>query len=150
LVEVLAAIVVMSIALLGLGSVLLSSMRMQNKISSGAVARALAERLLERSVRALPGAINEDEFWAGVRSTSSNPWRHGKELVGRTNFEYWVTGESFINEVTGKPFGTDGGAAENNLARLVVRVRWSETDNGYRRGSGKLELVVSRLVNQVP
>ncbi len=150
LAEVLVAVLVMSIALVGASTVLLSSMRMEKKVSSGAVARALADELLERGVRRLPGSVNESGFWDGTHATLDNPWSEGTETVGRATFQYWITGEPVMNRRTGKVFGTDGAATGNGLARIRVTVRWTGTEEEFRQGHGNLELVASRLVNRAP
>lgn len=144
------AVLVMSIAMVGVSTVLLSSMRMEGKISSGAVARALADEVLERGIRRLPGSVNEAGFWDGSHATAENPWSEGSETVGRTEYRYWITGEPVMNLRTGKPFGTDGAATANGLARMRATLRWTGTDEAYRLGHGKGEIVVSRLVNRAP
>jgi prepilin-type N-terminal cleavage/methylation domain-containing protein len=144
LVEVLIALAVMSIAVLGLGSVLVSGLKAQSKTEYSAVAHSVANRVLDRLVRRLQSMSNDDagaSFWDADLSSEASPWTElgQSETVGNTVYEYLIT----ATPVAGFP-------SENGLKLVTVKVRWTDDGARVKAGTGKQEISATRLLNRRP
>lgn len=153
LVEVLITLAVMSIALLGLVSVLVSGFKAQDKTSKSVVARSVASRVVDRTLRRLEtsDAGQVETFWDADISTEALAWPEGTghDMVGNTRFSYFVTGVEVKNGGSGAPFGTDdGGGSGNRLKMMTVTVRWADDGGRAKTGGGQQQVVVSCLVNR--
>jgi prepilin-type N-terminal cleavage/methylation domain-containing protein len=137
LLEVLFAIVVMSIALFSMLKVLVWGMKAQNKTEMNLAAYQIADRVLERAIVDL-----------STRPADIPLEAEGEEVVGRNRFRYSVKSSEVDNELTGKPFGTAAGAGDNRLKVLEVTVGWGSGSTSP--GVGKQEIIVSRLANRRP
>jgi prepilin-type N-terminal cleavage/methylation domain-containing protein len=133
--EVLIALSVMSIAMLALINVLAKGLAAQGKSESTEVARLLADKVLERSIRDL----NELKYDQNIA------WE-GDEVVGNSRYSFTVSSTDVQNKATRKPFGTATGGQDNRLKAVLVRVRWG--DGNSRAEIGKQEVAISRLVNR--
>ncbi len=149
--EVLIALAVMGLALLGLVTVLASGVKAQDKTSKSVVARSVASRVMDRTLNALATGSDGDvaAFWDSDISSQSNPYddgHGGKEVVGTTEFAYLITALEI--QRNGQPFGTASGGDGNRLKQVTVTVRWAADGAQARAGTGKQEIQVSQLVNR--
>jgi prepilin-type N-terminal cleavage/methylation domain-containing protein len=149
LLEVLIALSVMAVALLGLVNVLTYGLKAQSKLESSGAGYAVASRVMERSLRELRtlGTSQAEEFWG---DSLGMVWRQGSETVGPTTYTYQVNSALVLNQLTGKPFGTAQGADDNRLRVLEVTVRWGSSDPQAPSESGLREVKLRRLVNRRP
>ena len=139
LIEVLFASGVAAIGLLTLLGALLSIQRASLKTSDSERAAALADQLVERTVREVARRENE-AFWDAPQDAV---WKRGDE----GDFHYELRSQAVMAR-GGGALGQSTGASDNNLRRLTVKVWWWSTDAGSRQGFGNLQVNTSRLINR--
>lgn len=149
LVEVLIALAIMGIALLGLVTVLASGMKAQDKLSKSVLARSVASTVFERTVNEMGVSSPDDveDFWDQDVSSEQTPYRSGTEMVGNTAFDYVITATE-VRGTDGAPFGTATGQDGNRLKFMTVTVRWAADGAEAKVGTGKQEIKISRLLNR--
>ena len=139
LIEVLFASGVAAIGLLTLLGALLSVKRAGLKTGESERAVALADQLIERTVREVARRDN-DAFWASPEDT---PWKSGQE----GDFHYEIKSRQIMAR-SGGALGMSTGASDNNLRRVSVKVWWWSEQAGSRQGYGQLQVNTSRLINR--
>lgn len=147
LLEVLVALAVMSVAVLGLGSVMTSGLKAQDKIDKAVTARAVADQIMGRTVVTLADGDDAESvrFWETADFDDDSPWQSGQQQVGTTLYDFTITGTEVLKDGT-KPLGSSN--SSNRLKRLAIKVAWSEQPNHERAGVGRQAIVISRLLNR--
>ena len=140
LIEVMFACGIAAIGLLTLLSALFAVQRAGQKTATSERAQALADQLLERTVREV-ARRDQDSFWS---SPSGSHWKQG----GFEEFLYQVDSVEILDQRTGSPLGVTTGANDNTLRRLDVTVWWWSEQAGSRQGYGDLKVSASRLLNR--
>ncbi len=141
LAEVLVALAVMSLALVGLVAVLTTGLKRESQSSRRVAAYDMAEHVLSRSLEELEyRGIEVEDFWEGDFSSESTPWRRGETTVGGIRYTYLILAKNVVNLTTGELFGRASGAKYNTLKQLEVEVAWE---------GGTNSLTLTRLVNRV-
>lgn len=147
LVEVLIALAVMSITVIGLGSVLTSGLKAQDKIDKGVTARAVADQIMGRTLITLSDSTDSKSvhFWETADFDESAPWQSGEQQVGTTLYYYTITGTE-VRKDGATPLGSS--STSNRLKRLTIQVAWSDKPESERAGIGRQAIVISRLLNR--
>ena len=140
LIEVMFASGIAAIGLLTLLSALFAVQRAGHKTATSERAEALADQLLERTVREV-SRRDQEAFWS---SPLGSHWKEG----GSGEFLYQVDSVEILDRGTGSPLGVNTGASDNTLRRLDVTVWWWSEKAGSRQGYGDLKVSVSRLINR--
>lgn len=140
LIEVMFASGVAAIGLLTLLGALLSVKRASLKTAESERAAALADQLVERTVREVARRDNE-AFWGAADDSS---WKAGQD----GEFRYEVTSRQIMAR-SGGALGMSTGASDNNLRCIYVKVWWWSTEAGSRQGYGQLQVTTSRLINRI-
>lgn len=140
LIEVLFASGVAAIGLLTLLGALLSVKRASLKTADSERAAALADQIVERTVREVARRDNES-FWTAADNAA---WKGGQQ----GDFHYEVTSRQIMAR-SGTALGMSTGASDNNLRRIYVKVWWWSAQAGSRQGYGQLQVNTSRLINRI-
>ena len=140
LVEVLIALAVMSIALLGLVNVLVTGLKAQDKTGKSTVGHSVANRVLERTVRRLENmdsGLAGATFWTADISSESSPWTElgDHEMVGHTRYDYLITATDAEPGIF---------SPGNELKMVTVKVRWAADGDKAKVGVGKREIAVEQ------
>lgn len=151
LIEVLFALGILAFGVTALTSVLLSTFRAQDNVTRSAAARALGQRLLDRTVQELPTLTfsEEDDFWKAEFPDESTAWKKGEEKLGSRVYSYYVTAVNLFYHAgphAGGLVGAGSGATENGVKFISVHVRWHDGEGSS--GSGRQELSASQIVNR--
>jgi prepilin-type N-terminal cleavage/methylation domain-containing protein len=139
LIEVMFASGVAAIGLLTLLGALLSVKQASLKTADSERASALADQIIERTVREVARRDNE-AFWTAPEDT---PWKTGEE----GDYHYEVTSQPILAR-SGGALGQSTGATDNVLRRVRVKVWWWSAQPGSRQGYGQLQVNTSRLINR--
>ncbi len=140
LIEVMFASGVAAIGLLTLLGALLSVKRASLKTAESERAAALADQIVERTVREV-ARRDKEAFWAGGDDAT---WTAGQE----GDFRYEVTSRQILAR-NGSALGFSTGASDNNLRRIYVKVWWWSAQASSRHGYGQLQVSTSRLINRI-
>jgi len=140
LIEVMFASGIAALGLLTLLSALYAVQRAGQKTATSQRAEALADQLLERTVREV-ARRDQDAFW---NTPSGSHWKEGAS----EEFLYQVDSVEILDRGTGSPLGVSTGANDNTLRRLDVTVWWWSEQAGSRPGYGDLKVSQSRLLNR--
>lgn len=140
LIEVMFASGVAAIGLLTLLGALLSVKRAGLKTAESERAAALADQLIERTVREVARRDN-DAFWAAPDDSS---WKAGQD----GDFHYEIKSAQILAR-SGGALGMSTGASDNNLRRITVKVWWWSDQAANRQGYGQLQVNSSRLINRI-
>lgn len=140
LIEVMFASGVAAIGLLTLLGALLSVKRASLKTAESERAAALADQIVERTVREVARRDNE-AFWV---ARDDSPWKTGQE----GDLHYEVTSQQIMAR-GGGALGRSTGASDNTLRRVYVKVWWWTDQAASRQGYGQLQVTTSRLINRI-
>lgn len=139
LIEVMFASGVAAIGLLTLLGALLSVRRASLKSADSERAAAVADQVIERTIREVARRDN-DEFWA---QADGSLWK--EEQSGE--FHCKVTSNQVMAR-GGGALGMSTGASDNTLRRIYVTVWWWSPESTSRQGYGNLKVTASRLINR--
>lgn len=135
--------------ILSLVALTVSSIRSDEKAAligpAGQVAESVLDRVIYNAERDIP-AGNRAAFWA-----ASGTYLTGQQIrLGGVDYTYSVFAET-VSDPTGVPIGTASGEPGNRLKKVDLQLNWFNTAGsaGFRQGYGKMELQITRLVNEV-
>ena len=139
------AMVILALAMLGI-STIRSSEKAARFSQASQVGSSLITRILyDVECDQPPGT--RDAFWDHVGPA---PWQAVTPVtVGGVEYEYEVFAETVL-ETSGVASGTVAGEPGNRVKKVDLVMTWmdSRSTGGFRRGYGRLELQLSRLVNE--
>jgi hypothetical protein len=136
-----------AVAILALMGLSLSISRTDSKALETAAGTLIADQLMGRTLASLrtdspPGS--RAGFFSG--EFVDPPWDSGSLVSGKTTFYYELTTNQVMDLTTAGPMGEQ--ALSNRLMKLNVRVWWASENQEVRQGSGRLQVVTSRLISE--
>lgn len=142
--EVLLSLGIMSVALLGLLSVLVTGLRSEHSSSQRVAAQDLASQIMGRTCLEIE-RLDENlaaDFWTTDYDQAEAPFRQGRE----DEFRYLVLTKAVRRKDTGQRLGDSPGAHYNRLVKIDVLVRWQAPQNKGKADFS--EVSYSRLLNR--
>lgn len=146
LAEVLIALAILGIGMLGLISVCSVGLQANKKSLTMLTAEQVADRQINRNITKAvvndepPGA--RDRFWRADYPYPTTPWVTGVEKVGTTEYKYALYATT-VDAVAGGELGS--GVEDNRLKKVDIVVTWW---GEQRQGYGTLRVNGYRLINE--
>lgn len=147
-VEMVLAVGLLAITILTLAFLSLTIIRSTTKSNDRISATAVCNTILDKTIKK---GQNDPSFWSG--DWSSTPYDTGKQKFGKIEYKYDVWAETVVDvhgNAIGAKFTGPGQPPDNRLKLVRAKVSWFDTDGTTRQGYGKLEEMVTRLVNEHP
>ncbi len=139
--EVVLALGLVCLVILGVALLALSMIRSRTESSDRVVTTSAAAQILDDLA---VQAQNDSDFWEN--DFTASPYREGKTTVGKLEYHYKLLA-STVRDSSGVPVGN--ALPKNRLKLLELQVSWFDTEaSGGRQGYGKLSASVTKLVSQ--
>ena len=150
LAELLLAILVTTVAILGIMALAISLLRGTQKTVDISAAQVAADHVMTTLIYQAQNDIPSGEhsaLWDHNFTSAGPPYKSGTYTLNHTDFEYRIDAQD-ATDMGGTKVGTASGLSDNRLKVVQINMSWWGQKQGEREGYGKLQFSSIRLIHE--